>query len=86
MGTKNIWPRCSQEEELVALKKSRKCWTKTLKGEGQNSRDQDMEEALFSWIVELQSRNLCVSHSMIRVQARALSTDDGFKASLAWLR
>lgn len=86
VATKSIRLWCSQKEELVALKKARKCRTKRMKGAGRKPRDQNMEEALFSWIVELRSRNLRVSRSMIRVQARALSTDDGFKASLGWLR
>ena len=41
----------SQKCELVALKKSRKCRTKRLKEAGRKQRDEDMEEALFSWIV-----------------------------------
>ena len=83
MKSIHLW--CSQKEELVVLKKTRKCRTKRLKGAGQKPRDQNMEEALFSWIVGLRSRNLRVSRSMIRVQGRALSTNDGFKASLGWL-
>ena len=46
----------------------------------------EMEEELFSWIIELRSCNLRVSRKMIRQQARSQSTVAGFKASVGWLR
>ena len=42
-------------------------------------------EALFSWIMELHSRNLCMSQRMIRVQARTMSSIPNFTASRGWL-
>ena len=68
MEMKSIHLWCSQKDELVALKKTRKCRTKRLKGAGQKPSKLDMEEALYSWIVGLRSHVLRVSHSMIRVQ------------------
>ena len=78
-----VW--CSQREELVALKKNGKSKKKRLTGAGRKTLDPDMEEALFSWIIELRGRNLRVSRSMIRVKARELSAVVGFKASRGWL-
>ena len=54
-------------------------------GAGRKALDSDLEEALFSWIMELRSRNLRVSCCMIRVQARTMSSVSTFKASRGWL-
>ena len=70
-ATKSIRLWCSQKDELVALKNSRKSRTKRPKEAGRKPIDQSMDEVLFSWIVWLRSRNLRVSRSMIRVQGRA---------------
>ena len=85
MDAKRIRVWCSQKDHLVALKKDGKSGRKKLHGAGRRTRDRDMEEALFSWIVELRSRHLCVSCAMVRVQARALFTVSGFRASRGWL-
>ena len=47
---------------------------KRLHGAGRKALDtcMDMEEALFSWIVDLRGRNLSVSRKMIRQHARSL--------------
>ena len=58
----------------------RSSWT-----EQEEALDSDMEEALFSWIMELRSRNLRVSRCMIRVQARTMSSVPTFMASRGWL-
>ena len=44
---------------------------KRLHGAGRKALDLEMEEELFSWIIELRSRNLRVSRKMIRQQARS---------------
>ena len=45
---------------------------KRLRGAGRKALDVDMEEALFSWIVDLQDGNLRVSRKMLRQHARSL--------------
>ena len=79
-----VW--CSQKEQLLALKKKKKSTRKRLSGAGRKPKDVEMEEELFQWIVELRSRHLRVSRSMIRLQAKKLSSDDEFKASRGWLQ
>ena len=70
---KTIREWCQKKEQLVALKTSGKSKKKRLVGAGRKALDSDLEEALFSWIMELRSRNLRVSRCMIRVQARTMS-------------
>ena len=82
---KTIREWCQKKEQLVALKKSGKSKKQRLVGAGRKALDSDLEEALFSWIMELRSRNLRVSRSMIRVQARTMSSVSTFKASRGWL-
>ena len=43
--------------------------------------DVDMEDVLFSWILEMRSCHLRVSRKMIRQQARSLSSAKDFHAS-----
>ena len=43
--------------------------------------DMELEDALFSWILEMRSRHLRVSRKMIRQQARSLSSAKDFHAS-----
>ena len=76
-----VW--CSQKDQLKALKKATR---KRLDGAGRKPDDVKMEEELFEWIVDLRSRHLRVSRRMIRMQAKTLSSDDGFKASRGWLQ
>ena len=54
-------------------------------GAGRKPDNEEMEEELFGLIVELRSRHLRVSRRMIRMQAKSLSSDDGFMASRGWL-
>ena len=55
-------------------------------GAGRKARDPEMEEELFEWICELCSCHLRVSRRMICHQAKAVSMDADFKASIGWLR
>ena len=79
-----VW--CSQKDKLKATKKEKKATRKRLDGAGRKPNDVEMEEELFEWIVDLRSRHLCVSRRMIQMQAKTLSTDDGFKVSRGWLQ
>ena len=74
-----VW--CSQKEELLALKGKGKSRMKRLKGAGRKAKDVNMEEALFSWVMDLRDKNLHVSRGMIRLEAKQLSNDEAFKAS-----
>ena len=78
-----VW--CSQKNQLAAMKKEKKSTRKRLDGAGRKPDNVEMEEELFGWIVELRSRHLRVSRRMIRMQAKSLTSDDGFKASRGWL-
>ena len=86
VDTKRIRKWCSQKEQLVSMTKKPGKKRKRLHGAGRKALDLEMEEELFSWIIELQSRNLRVSRKMIRQQARSQSTVAGLKASVGWLR
>lgn len=65
---------------------------KRLDGGGQKAANEEMEDALLGWIMDLRSQNLRVSRRMIRLQARSLvegastSAMVSFKASNGWLR
>ena len=50
-----------------------------LAGAGSKIMDEDIEEALFDWIVEMTTNNLRVSQTTIQGKARYLSTVQGFK-------
>ena len=82
---KTIREWCQKKEQLVALKANGKSKRQRLVGAGRKALDSDLEEALFSWIMELRSRNLRVSRCMIRVQARTMSFISMFKANRGWL-
>lgn len=82
---KRIRDWLSHESELVQFKNEGKSKSKRLKGGGRKALDEDMEEVLFDWIVDLRRRNLRVSRAMIIRQAKTLSTDETFKASIGWL-
>ena len=47
--------------------------------------NEDMEETLLSWIMELRSQNVRVSRKMIQLQAKALAGVESFTASHGWL-
>ena len=87
VDAKRIREWSNQRDELVSMTKGPgKRKRKWLRGAGRKALDMDMEEALFSWIVDLRGRNLRVSRKMIRQHARSLSTLANFKASVGWLR
>ena len=87
VDAKRIREWCGQKDQLLEMTKSRgKKKRKRLTGGGRKALDSDMEEALFSWIIDLRSRNLRVSRKMIRQHARSISTTADFKASVGWLR
>ncbi len=75
----------TQESELVKCTKSGKSKSKRLQGGGRKAQDVDMETILFDWIADLRHRNLRVSRSMIMREAKALSSNEEFKASVGWL-
>ena len=83
---KTIRKRCEKKEQLVALKTSgKKSKRQQLVRAGRKALVSDLEEALFSWIMELKSRNLRASRCMIHVQARTMSFVSTFKVSHGWL-
>ena len=82
---KRIREWMKQEHELTKMKKEGRSKSKRLKGAGRRPHDEDMEESLFDWIIDLRQRNLRVSRVMILRQARVLSTNDSFKGSIGWL-
>ena len=71
--------------ELLEMSKDGKSRRKRLGGAGRKPLDEDVEEALFSWIAEMRGRNLRVSCRMIMVKAKDLSAFDEFRASRGWL-
>ena len=85
VDAKRIREWCSQKEKLVAMKKKGKSKRRRLDGGGRKALDEDMEEDLFSWIVELRGRNLRVSRKMIRAEALSRSANADFRASRGWL-
>ena len=74
-----------QDGELLQFRKGGKVKSKHLKGGGRKGFDEDMEEALFDWIVDLWQCNLCVSKIVTIHEAKGLSTAESFKASIGWL-
>ena len=85
VDAKRIREWCSQKEKLVATKKKGKSKRRRLDGGGRKALDEDMEEDLFSWIVELRGRNLRVSRKMIRAEVLSRSANADFRASRGWL-
>ncbi len=80
---KRIREWVKQESQLSEFKKEGKSKSKRLKG---GANDEDMEEVLCDWVVDLRRRNLRVSRTIIIRQAKALSTaHESFKASIGWL-
>ena len=43
--------------------------------------NQDVDEMLLSWIMELQGQNVHISHQIIQLQAKILAGEESFKAS-----
>ena len=86
-NAKRIWDWSGQIDELASMTKGPgKRKRKQLHGAGQKALDTDMEEALFSWIVDLRGCNLCVSCKNIHPHSRSSSTVADFKASIGRLR
>ena len=93
---KRIREWCKKKEELVKQKKSSGgSRRKRLQRGGRKAQHDNMEESLFSWIMDLRERNLRVSRRMIVEQAKSLcsnvenpstSTSVPFKASNGSLR
>ena len=81
VNSKRIWKWCKQKETLASLKKKGASSHKRQCGAGRKALDVDMEDALFSWILKMRSRHLCVSRKMIWQQARSLSSAKDFHAS-----
>ena len=77
---------CAQKEKLISLKECGKSKRRRLDGGGRKAMDEDMEDALFSWVQDMRSRNLRVSRKMLRLRARDLSTSADFQASRGWLQ
>ena len=69
---KSIWEWSSQRQVGIYDKTAGEEKRKRLHGAGRKALDVDMEEALFSWIVDLQDGNLRVSRKMLRQHARSL--------------
>ena len=74
----------SAKRTTLSIKKG-KSKRRRLNDSGSKARDQEMEEELFEWICELRSRHVRVTRHMIHHQAKAISTDALFKASVGWL-
>lgn len=79
MDPKRIREWCSQKDKLVELKKKKgQSKRKRLGGGGRKMLDEDMEEALFSWVGQMRGSNLRVSRRMIKAKAKDLTTVQGF--------
>ena len=75
-----------QKEKMLALKKKGKSKRKRIYGAGRKARDPEMEEEVFEWICEMRSRHVRVTRRMICLQAKSVSTNVNFRASIGWLR
>lgn len=83
---KRIREWCKQKSVISTLKKKRgNAERKRLKGGGRKVHDDEMEDALFSWIAVMRENNLRVSRRMIRAKALDYSSIEGFRASNGWL-
>ena len=81
VDSKRINKWCKQKQMLASLKKKGASSRKWQCGAGRKALDVNLEDALFSWILELSSRNIHMSRKMIRQQARSLSSAKDFHAS-----
>lgn len=95
VNPKRIREWCKKKEELMKQKKSSGGSRRKRLHRGRKAQYEDMDESLFSWIMNLRERNLRVSRRMIVEQAKSLcgnlenpSTSNSipFKASNGWLR
>ena len=55
-----------------------------MEGVERKADNDDLEEAVFEWIIDMRSRNHHVSLRMIQVKAKAFSTKDDFQVSRGW--
>ena len=85
VDTRRIRQWCQQKERLKAIKKHGKARRKLLEGAGCKADDEDLEEAVFEWIIDMHSQNLHMSLRMIQAKAKAFSTEDDFWPSQGWL-
>ena len=70
VDAKSIREWSSQRDELASMTKGPgKRKRKQLHGAGRKALDMDMEEALFSWVVDLRGRKLRLSRKMLRQHA-----------------
>ena len=81
VDSKRICEWCKQKETFTSLKKKGASSRKRQRGAGRKALDVDMEDALFSWILEMRSCHLRVSRKVIQQQARSLSSAKDFHAS-----
>ena len=81
VDSKRIREWCKQKQVLASLKKKGASLCKRQCGAGRKALDVDLEDVLFSWILELRSRNIRVSRKTIRQQVRSLSSAKDFHAS-----
>ena len=58
MDPKRIREWCKQKEELSKLKKEGKPIRKRMKGAGRKASNEELEDKLLEWIVDLRCRNL----------------------------
>ena len=75
-----------QKGKMLALKKKGKSKQKRKYGAGCKARDPEMEEEVFEWICEMRSRYPRVTQRMICLQAKSVSMNVNFRASIGWLR
>ena len=52
VGAQSIREWCQQKERLTALKKHGKARRKRLEGTGRKADNEDLEEAVFEWIID----------------------------------
>lgn len=83
---KQIREWLKNEDKLVAQKREGGSKSKRLPGAGRKPYDENMEAAVFSWIIAMRSRKLRVSRRTIREKAKELSASSTFRASIGWLR
>ena len=59
VDSKIIRKWCKQKQMLASLKKKGASLRKRQCGAGRKALDADLQDALFSWILELRSHNIC---------------------------
>lgn len=83
---KRIREWCKKKEELMKQKKSNSGSRRKRLHGGRKAQYEDMDESLFSWIMDLRERNLRVSRTMIVEQGKSLCGNlENPSTSLAFL-